>query len=151
MVSFSIVLIAAARRRSPGSGDGRPIAVDLALLASLVAILAATLGPTDDPQDFRLVPLSDIGDALTPSLDVSLLVGDVLNILLFVPLGAALRLRGLSLRNSMFTALALSTGVELAQAIVVSGRTTSVDDLLLNTLGAVVGHALPALVVPNLR
>jgi glycopeptide antibiotics resistance protein len=117
----------------------------------LAAIVAVTLGPTDDPQEIRLVPLSDIGDAFTPSFDGSQLLGDVLNILLFVPLGAALRLRGLSLVSAVLAALALSAGVELAQAIVVSGRTTSVDDLLLNTLGAALGHVVPALLVQNLR
>jgi glycopeptide antibiotics resistance protein len=150
-VGIAAVLVITSRNRAPESGGRRSLAVNVALLASLSAILAVTLGPTDDPHDVRLVPLSDIGDAFTPSLDGSLLLEDVLNILLFVPLGAALGLRGVSLGKSVLTALALSSGVELAQAIIVTGRTTSVDDVLLNTLGVVVGHAVSALVVPILR
>jgi glycopeptide antibiotics resistance protein len=139
-------LRAPARRQGGGS-----LARDLALLAALAAILSLTLVPMDDPHEVRLVPLSDIGDAFTPSLDTSLLVGDVLNVALFVPLGIALRLRQLPLGRAVLAALALSATVELAQATVVSGRTTSVDDLLLNTLGAAFGHVLASLLVPKGR
>jgi glycopeptide antibiotics resistance protein len=125
--------------------------LDVALVASLAAIVSLTLVPMDDPHKVRLVPLSDIADAFTPSLDASLLVGDLLNILLFVPLGAVLRLRRVPLGKTVLAALALSAAVELAQATVVSGRTTSVDDVLLNVLGAALGHLLASLVVPKTR
>ena len=87
------------------------------------------------------MPLGEIVDALTPPFELLLAV-TILNVLLFVPLGAALALRGVSVGRTVLAAVALSASVELAQLLVVSGRTTSVDDVLLNTAGAWLGHAV---------
>jgi glycopeptide antibiotics resistance protein len=45
--------------------------------------------------------------------------------------------------------LALSVTVEFLQLLLVPGRTTAIDDVLLNTLGAVLGQALFCRYVPR--
>jgi glycopeptide antibiotics resistance protein len=59
-----------------------------------------------------------------------------------MPFGAALRLRGVGVAEAVLFGLLLSTIVEGTQLLLVSGRTTSTDDLLLNMFGAAVGNAL---------
>jgi glycopeptide antibiotics resistance protein len=116
-------------------------AANVALVASVVAVLSLTLAPGyAADEDLELVPFGEIADALTPPFE-PLLAEVVLNVLLFVPLGAALALRKVSVGRTVLAAVALSATVELAQLLVVSGRTTSVDDVLLNTAGAWIGHA----------
>ena len=65
------------------------------------------------------------------------------NVVLFAPLGAVLRARGAELGQATVRGLALSLAIELTQ-LGIPGRTTSVDDVLLNTLGVVVGYLLAA-------
>jgi hypothetical protein len=66
----------------------------------------------------------------------------LLNIALFVPLGFALRRLGFGVLQSGVAGLALSGVVELLQATVVTGRDSSLSDLITNTLGAIAGAAL---------
>ncbi len=113
----------------------------VALSCSLAAILALILVPAPGANELQLVPLVHIigGERLSTQTDVLMnLVG---NALLFLPLGAGLCLLGFRIRTTLAIALSLSLLVEIAQ-LLVPGRTTSVDDVLLNTLGALVGHAL---------
>jgi glycopeptide antibiotics resistance protein len=125
---------------------------DVALVSSVAAILALTLTPvrhriTGGAHEFQLLPLGDIVGSITVR-DRRLLLEEAANILLFVPFGATLRLRGFGIGKAALTALALSGGLEIAQLFFVPGRTTSVDDVLLNTLGATLGYALLSLWVP---
>jgi VanZ like protein len=111
----------------------------------MAAIFAFTLVPIAADNDVELVPLGDLVEAVSRS-DSGRLAGYVLesiaNVLLFMPFGAALAWRGIPLSKAIGYGLALSVGIELAQLLIVSGRTTSVDDVLLNTLGAALGHML---------
>jgi glycopeptide antibiotics resistance protein len=113
----------------------------VALAASVAAIAALTLSPEHHGGEVRLWPFRDIGEALLGP-DMALLLETAANVLLFVPFGAALRLRGFGIGKTALLGLLVSGAVEGAQLLLVSGRTTSVDDLLLNTVGAVVGSAL---------
>ena len=70
------------------------------------------------------------------------------NILLFVPFGAALSMRGYSIAKTAGYGFLVATAVEGAQWLLVPGRTTSLDDVVLNALGAVVGHALLSRLLP---
>ncbi|HET7241044.1 MAG TPA: VanZ family protein, partial [Gemmatimonadales bacterium] len=58
-----------------------------------------------------------------------------LNLLLFVPLGAGLRLAGWRWRSVVLGAALVSFTVELLQYTVVTGRDASLSDLLTNTTG----------------
>lgn len=62
----------------------------------------------------------------------------LLNIILFMPLGAALALRGHSRRRITTLALLLSTAIEISQFFI-PGRDPSVTDVLSNTCGAWLG------------
>ena len=89
--------------------------------------------------------LNDVTEAFrqsdTPFL-LDFLLEAIANVLLFVPFGAALRMRGYSIAKTAGYGLLLAATVEGAQWLLIPGRTTSLDDVLLNSLGAVAGHAL---------
>lgn len=68
----------------------------------------------------------------------------LLNLLLFVPLGAGLRLAGWRWRSVVAVAALVSFTVELLQYTVVTGRDASLSDLLTNTGGAAAAAALAA-------
>lgn len=74
-------------------------------------------------------------------------VGMFLNILLFVPLGALLPLlwKHCSMWQTVGTGFMLSLLIELSQLF--NYRATDVDDLLMNTLGTLLGYAVYALIL----
>lgn len=120
-----------------------PARLDLALFASVAAIIAVTFVPTHGGLDVHLAPLKEIIDAFTPPLRLTHLLGVAGNVFLFVPLGAVLRLRGLPFKEAVLAGVVLSTGIEVTQ-LLVPGRTTSFDDVFLNALGVVLGHSVAA-------
>ena len=113
-------------------------------------MLVATLTPVRDLQGLALA---------TPLL--CLVCGDyggadvVANLLLFLPLAVGLRLSGQSWRRTVLVCGLLSFTVELLQLRVVSGRDSSLSDLLTNTtsaaIGAGLGGILPRMVAPRPR
>lgn len=117
------------------------LALGTSLACSLAAIVAVTLVPGAATNEHQLVPLVHIFDRLHEATGADVLLNTMGNALLYVPLGATLCLLGFSVRRTVLVAASLSALIEIAQ-LFVAGRTTSVDDLLLNTLGALVGHAL---------
>ena len=106
----------------------------VALVATVVVIAALTLSPRSGSNDLQLHPFGDF----VP-------VDAVENLLLFLPLGAALCLRRWTLHAAAATGLAFSASIELAQ-LVVPGRTTSIDDVIFNSLGTALGWTIVALV-----
>jgi glycopeptide antibiotics resistance protein len=124
--------------------DPRPVsASNAALAAALAAILLVTLTPTHARHEVHLRPLQDVLAAFDPTLHLLRLLGVVGNVLLFFPLGVVLQARGVGRTRTIVFGLILSTAIELTQ-LVVPGRTTSVDDVLLNTLGVWSGHYIAA-------
>jgi glycopeptide antibiotics resistance protein len=123
VVGLALCLFVAdsAGRRRLGSGR--------VLVACLVAIAAMTLVPLHGPERLELRP----GDATG--------LGDIANLLLFAPLGGVFCLRRWSAAKTVATAAAISVAIELLQRII-PGRTTSVDDVVFNTLGAAAGWLL---------
>ena len=69
-------------------------------------------------------------------------VDAVLNVFLFVPLGAALSLHRASFTRAVITACLLSILIETAQLFVIPGRDAALGDILANTLGGALGFAL---------
>ena len=119
---------------------------DGALALALGAILVVTLRPFDADNDLELVPFADLVRGIVHTDPASVreaLVGTVGNVLLFMPFGVALALRGSSLARVAAVAFVVSASIELAQ-LFVPGRTTAVDDLVCNVAGAVLGYALAA-------
>jgi glycopeptide antibiotics resistance protein len=115
----------------------------IGLSASLAAILVITLVPARGPNELQLVPLIRIIRGFTPPVQPAVVTNAIGNIFLFLPFGAGLCLLGLRRRRTVLTAFCLSVAIELTQ-LFIPGRTTSSDDVLCNTLGALVGCLLVA-------
>jgi glycopeptide antibiotics resistance protein len=67
------------------------------------------------------------------------LVESLLNIVLFLPFGAAMRWLRLRLPWAILLGFLLSLAVELLQRFVIPGREGELQDLITNTLGALLG------------
>ena len=86
----------------------------------------------------NLIPFSD------PNIDI---IGYILNVVLFLPLGFILPLLWTEFGNCKAVILAgaiLSLIVELSQ--IINNRATDVDDLILNTLGTLLGFLINMLI-----
>lgn len=103
--------------------------------------------PTPEPVPFDWMPLDNIIQVIREGESVSYadagqLIG---NIALFVPLGWLVpmlwpRLR--SLWRVVAVAGATSLGIELAQLLFIHGRQSSIDDVILNVAGGLVGAVM---------
>jgi glycopeptide antibiotics resistance protein len=71
------------------------------------------------------------------------------NLIWFLPAGVLVRLRGGKLRQAALAGLILSLLIETAQFVLGSG-VSELDDLILNTTGAILGFAVTALAVSRL-
>lgn len=139
-------LLAAHRRRrhaDPFSASATA-AVDMTLALACFLVLCLVTMPVTGAQGSRLnlEPGTDLRLALTDSANLWQALG---NVLMLSPLGALLPLRSRRLRSLSriaLGALAVSVLVEGTQYLIQAGRVTSADDILLNTVGAVVGAAL---------
>ena len=84
--------------------------------------------------------------AFAPSLCVlcgEMAVQDIiLNVILFVPFGAGLRMAGVRRARVIAIAFCLTTAIELLQMHLIPGRDSSLGDVITNTLGGAVGVAL---------
>lgn len=120
---------------------------DALLLVALAAIAVLTLGDPMGPQPDRinLVPFRDqlwaIAGQVEPGIAAATLAA---NVLLFVPLGAALAARHPERSGWWLVAVAagISLAVECAQAIMDIGRLADVTDVIANAAGAALGAAL---------
>jgi glycopeptide antibiotics resistance protein len=143
-VAAAVVLLLALAAALAAKRRHRATTVDVALAVVVVVILGLTLRPLGDAHRVRPRPLADIVETFTPPLRSDLLLALAGNIAIFVPLGALFGLRHVPwLRAITFGAL-LSISIEIAQ-LAVPGRTTSFDDVLLNTAGTALGFGLAAL------
>lgn len=110
----------------------------LALLAAIAAITFLTLSAERGPHDLELRPFRSIGPALAHPLKQGPATDATGNVLLFLPFGALLCSLRWRFACAALAGLAFSISVELTQ-LTVPGRTTSVDDVILNTLGTAAG------------
>ena len=114
------------------------------LILALGAILWLTLKPLPaQAEAAQLTPWTCVFCGTQGTADV------LLNIALFVPLGAALAWLGIGRVGVLLTGFALSLAIELSQATLVAGRDPALGDLLANSVGALVGASL-ALQAPRL-
>lgn len=107
--------------------------------AGLTLIAALTLLP--QPEEAARAAATPITCILCGDLGS---VDFLLNVLLFVPLGAGLLLAGFSLRRTVVLAGLLTGLIELLQMEVIAGRDASLGDVLANTLGGGLGAILAA-------
>lgn len=133
-VAYLAVALLLVRRWSAGPSR-RPAAVALGLVLALVlAMTLAGYHPHPGVRPVELVPLAGLGRHTGTEL-----IG---NLALLAPFGAfgGLLWRGRP-RLVLALAAALSASIEGFQYAAASGRVASVNDVLLNTLGAALGLA----------
>ena len=97
----------------------------------LLLIAGATLGPapvTPVPLPMFCLVCGDLG-----GVDVTL------NVILFLPMGAALVWAGLSWRRATLACALMSFAIESLQFSVIPGRDASISDLLTNSVGGMLG------------
>jgi glycopeptide antibiotics resistance protein len=145
--------------RSRTSGVGRAISTSVAeagLAAAILAIWVMTLAPLgtplpagfEPPAPTNLVPVIPLVRRLLSAEAGSYLLDYVGNVALFVPLGIGLAWRfRLPVARVAVVAAVASGAIETWQAVVVpQQRNGDVNDVLLNTTGALVGAWLVAIV-----
>jgi len=136
---LSILLFAVIRQR----GFTRPEAIWMALTSfviGLASIPERRLGILRQPGEGLLACVAGGPDRYLP-LNLDDLLDDLgPNLILYAPLGFILAVRGLSLRWTLVTALALSGTVELYQALF-TARVCAPRDLIANATGALLGAA----------
>lgn len=112
------------------------------LLAYAVALVLLTLTPRPVSATGSWIPFAQMWQTLTDTSRTQAFVNLVGNIVLFVPLGWLLPIisfRMRSLKLALGVAAGCSLSIELCQLLFVAGRSPSVDDVILNTLGALIG------------
>lgn len=132
-------------RRNPGL-NRKQIIVNMLFALSVMAILFITLYPEDigpaGEQNVHLIPFQSMAEMIANAEGPGVLLRNIgLNILLFMPFGflfgARRTVRSKILLKATLAGLLLSLGVEAVQYFL--GRTTDVDDVILNTFGALIG------------
>ena len=143
-VPILIVYNALVLRRSRDASAGARVGYVASSVAFCV-VLAAVLNVTGIPDVYSIRMEPDVN--LVPFIDIFTSTRQyVLNVLLFVPVGFLLPVlweRFRKLRTVALAGFLLSLAIEVAQMF--SFRCTDVDDLLMNTAGAMLGYGAFAL------
>ena len=122
------------------------IAAVIALVAWAATVVNVTIvgytGVPDIPGEWR--PFVSMWNIASDSPDPLYQLGG--NVALFLPLGLLLPLAWRTafarLVPTLLTGLLLSSGIEITQATVISGRVSTTDDVILNVLGVFAGWLL---------
>lgn len=130
-----------------GRGARHAQAATVAAALCVAAILALTLHPGPSARVGQWSRCIACGDLAGRDI--------LLNVLLFLPLGAALRWRGVARWRALVLGALLSAFVETMQATVVPGRDPTLGDIVSNSVGTAIGIALvdlaPLLLGPTRR
>lgn len=130
------------KKRGAGLKTGTTILVVMLVLYATAVFHVTGAGTLYDALRYRLALSTEQINLLPFSKEIDL-VGYLLNIVLFLPLGILTPLLRGKQRPLLFTAgagAALSLLIELSQLL--NNRSTDIDDLILNTIGAIFGFAL---------
>lgn len=130
------------KKHGAGLKTGTTILVVLLALYATAVFHVTGAGTLYDALRYRLAHVPDQINVLPFSREIDP-VGYLLNIVLFLPLGILTPLLRGNRRPLLFTAgagAAFSLLIELIQLL--NNRSTDIDDLLLNTMGAILGFAL---------
>lgn len=120
------------------------VACAVALIVVLTLLTPTPIGSGLEPE-LRLIPFLDLRDALNGQRSLTLVLAEILgNVALFVPFGIALRWRfpRLGVLAIGLGALALSTTIEILQAVTGAGRWADSTDVITNTIGGLLGAGL---------
>ncbi|MER7130289.1 VanZ family protein [Streptosporangium saharense] len=136
---LAVRLLARRRARDGHPSPVRTAAADVAMVAGTAPWIWMILTPRQAPSTVNPVPFRDLAELFHgPAVTVFVQVGG--NLLVFAALGALLPTRVprlASLVGVAIVAAGASCAVELLQYGLLLGRVSSVDDVLVNTAGAV--------------
>jgi len=148
LVAFAIALIGLAALawwlRDPAAPgvDTRTRTVILGMALAFVVVVTLTPRDFGESGEVLLVPFQSVFEALSgPGSVRAALVEPIENIVLFIPLGVALRWRftALSVTQVTLVALAVSATIEFLQGVSATGRTANVTDVIMNGVGGFTG------------
>jgi VanZ like family len=127
----AFVTLAVFRARSEIAGGFPRGAWAIGTGISVACVLVATVVPGGgaDDSELQLNPVS--------GLDELQALG---NIVLFIPLGGFLALQRMSRSKAVLVAMSFSVTVEIVQFFLIEGRYTATSDVILNSIGALLGH-----------
>ena len=115
----------------------------LGLMMSVIGILLLTLLPSSNPEKVtQFVPFYSIIDTFEYAADYAIINSIGMNILLFVPLGMFLYIFTKSEFLTTVLACLFSIFIEFLQYMLPIGRISNVDDVILNTVGGIIGMIL---------
>lgn len=120
----------------------------IGMVASVVGILLVTLMPTSYPNDMvQMTPFQSIMETWELATTRAVINSLLMNVILFVPFGFFLYL--LSRKEFLTTVAAclMSISIEVLQFILPIGRVTNIDDVILNTVGGIIGMLLGVLIL----
>lgn len=137
------------RAGKPRAIARRLAALDVALGLTVVVILALTLAPYrplgagisfPNPEP-NLMPVVPLWRELTGPHGSGVVVDTLGNGALFAPLGTLLRARfpALTVVGAVAMSAALSVTIEVTQYILPTGRVADINDVIVNTIGALLG------------
>lgn len=144
VIAVSVVLLRARRRRLPG----RTVVAQVALTSYPLLVIAVTLFPLQVVIGRYAAVVTLLGSLQWVPIVTIDATTFLLNILMFVPFGVLLPLatRLRTVRSVTAAAAAASLSIEIAQLasqlLLNSGRVPDVNDVIANTLGALVGLVL---------
>ncbi|WP_053403017.1 VanZ family protein [Priestia koreensis] len=89
---------------------------------------------------------------LSHSVSVSVPINNLgLNILLFMPFGFFLSMKKALFRSVILLGILLSLFIEIIQFVIPTGRSSDIDDVILNTIGTFLGWTILKLIVSKLH
>jgi hypothetical protein len=140
---LAVAVLQALRRRRgvPAVPRRRASMSEVGMVAGTLPWICLTLTPTAAPGGVRLIPLHDLHEQLAePFAAVFQVLGNLLVFAAFAFCAAARWRIGVPV--IVLAAAAGSVTIEALQYALASGRVSSVDDVLLNTVGAAVAAQL---------
>ncbi len=143
----AVVLIVRLVRHPPARAVG-VTARDGALVLAVAVIIVLTLltpGDTEREPTIRLIPFQDLRDALEGIRDLRLAIAELMgNVLIFIPFAMALRWRfpALGVLQAGLVSMAFSIAIEATQALTGGNRWPESTDVIMNTMGGLIGAAL---------
>lgn len=122
------------------SGQFARIIVHYGFIMSFIGIFLVTGLPSDNPEKVtQFEPFRSIIDTYQYATDYAFFNAIVMNIVLFIPFSLFLYLMSKRLILTLFISILLSITIEVLQYILPIGRISNVDDVILNTTGAIIG------------
>lgn len=139
-------LLALRRRRSGHRDPGTTAVCDVLLVFCACCVLYLVGKPIPGQASTAdLAPGTEIAEAVDELPSCDPLWQAAANLLLLLPLGALVPLRSARMRSAgriAGGAVLLSSTIEVAQYLFLTGRVAATDDVVLNTLGATLGALL---------